>query len=495
MQSNNPWSTLPSNQDIEAPGQQSSNGRLRNDDSDSFLDVGAVPGHQLGHDTESQATRVSFWARLTSKGHATVGWRKSIKALATYSWLNALLVVVPLAWAVHFVHSVSHKVVFAVSIIALLPLVKLLHYAGDQMALNCGRVAGDVVMVTVNNSVETITAILLLLKCELKLLQSTITGFVLLRLLLISGTAFVFGGLRRKSQILHADRSQLNQTMLATGALALLLPALFYNVLGHNTQATSAGTHVPNIVNEPLRQQMLDISRALSPLLLVAYICSCFYMHYPPGGEDVMFSEKDPEACVEPLAELSNEENPEVNFWASFIVMLVVGVLMAITAECLISSVQPMKARVQEEWFGLVLIPLVSFAADGVLLTVYFIRSQFRGWLGVPDKPAGSLAETRAIDLSVQFLLFWTPALVLVGWALGKPMSLLFDLFEVMLLIAACFLLNHVTFDSRTNWAEGVMLVVFYLMIIITAWFYPGRRDIRDMLACNSTLSNSTLLV
>jgi Ca2+:H+ antiporter len=115
-----------------------------------------------------------------------------------------------------------------------------------------------------------------------------------------------------------------------------------------------------------------------------------------------------------------------------------------------------------------VLIPLVSFAADGVLLTVYFIRSQFRGWLGVPDKPAGSLAETRAIDLSVQFLLFWTPALVLVGWALGKPMSLLFDLFEVMLLIAACFLLNHVTFDSRTNWAEGVMLVVFYLMIVRT---------------------------
>jgi len=485
MQSDNPWSILPSNQDIETPGQQSSNSRLRNDDSDSLSDL-AVPGRRLSHDTESQATPVSFWARLTGKGHATVGWKQSIKALATYSWLNTLLVVVPLAWALHFVHSVSHKVVFAVSIIALLPLVKLLHYAGDQMAFNCGRVAGDVVMVTVNNSVETVMAILLLLKCELKLLQSTITGFVLLRLLLVSGTAFIFGGLRRKSQILHADRSQLNQTMLTTGALALLLPALFYNVLDHNTQATSAGTHVPNIVNESLRQQILDVSRALSPLLLVAYICSCCYMHYPPGNEDVVFSEKDPEACVEPHAELSDEEKPEVNFWASFIVILVVGALMAITVECLIASVQPMKTRVQEEWFGLVLIPLVSFAADGVLLTVYFIRSQFRGWLGVPDKPAGSLAETRAIDLSVQFLLFWTPALVLVGWALSKPMSLLFDLFEVVLLTAACFLLNHVTFDSRTNWAEGVMLVVFYFMIVITAWFYPGSQEIHNMLACNT---------
>lgn len=45
-------------------------------------------------------------------------------------------------------------------------------------------------------------------------------------------------------------------------------------------------------------------------------------------------------------------------------------------------------------------------------------------------------------------------------------MSLLFDLFEVAILIGSCFLLNYVTEDSKTNWAEGVMLVALYIMIV-----------------------------
>ena len=29
------------------------------------------------------------------------------------------------------------------------------------------------------------------------------------------------------------------------------------------------------------------------------------------------------------------------------------------------------------------------------------------------------------------------------------------DLFEVVLLVGACFLVNYVTSDANTNWAEG----------------------------------------
>jgi Ca2+:H+ antiporter len=40
------------------------------------------------------------------------------------------------------------------------------------------------------------------------------------------------------------------------------------------------------------------------------------------------------------------------------------------------------------------------------------------------------------------------------------------DLFEVAVLVGACFLVNYVTADSKTNWAEGMALVMFYLMIV-----------------------------
>jgi Ca2+:H+ antiporter len=112
---------------------------------------------------------------------------------------------------------------------------------------------------------------------------------------------------------------------------------------------------------------------------------------------------------------------------------------------------------------------MVTYSADGILSTGYFIRRCLadRGYLGAPS-PISQLAQGRSIDLSIQFLLFWMPVLVLAGWSSHKPMSLLFDVFEVVTILGACFLVNYVTADAKTNWAEGVMMVIFYFMIVST---------------------------
>ena len=86
---------------------------------------------------------------------------------------------------------------------------------------------------------------------------------------------------------------------------------------------------------------------------------------------------------------------------------------------------------IQEEWFGLILLPLLSFAADGMVSIVFFIRSlpkQLFGkqWFGDPKSPDHVLAEDRAIDLSIQFTLLWLPILVLAGWCAHKSFTLLF---------------------------------------------------------------------
>jgi len=76
-------------------------------------------------------------------------------------------------------------------------------------------------------------------------------------------------------------------------------------------------------------------------------------------------------------------------------------------------------------WFGLILLPIVSFSADGAVAITFFMRSTFHFFLGRPTPPA-TLAKARAIDLSIQFTLFWMPFIVLLGWWANKPMSLLF---------------------------------------------------------------------
>ncbi|KAG8694658.1 hypothetical protein FRC08_008340 [Ceratobasidium sp. 394] len=58
------------------------------------------------------------------------------------------------------------------------------------------------------------------------------------------------------------------------------------------------------------------------------------------------------------------------------------------------------------------------------------------------------------------------PVVVLLGWWTHREMSLLFDLWEVAILIGACFLVNYVTADAKTNWVEGMVMVLFYIMIV-----------------------------
>lgn len=76
-------------------------------------------------------------------------------------------------------------------------------------------------------------------------------------------------------------------------------------------------------------------------------------------------------------------------------------------------------------WFGLILLPCVSFAADGFVAVTYFIRHMFRHFFREPAPPT-ALAKAEAIDLSIQFTLFWMPFLVLLGWWTHKPLTLLF---------------------------------------------------------------------
>jgi len=44
------------------------------------------------------------------------------------------------------------------------------------------------------------------------------------------------------------------------------------------------------------------------------------------------------------------------------------------------------------------------------------------------------------------------------------------DVFEVTMLVGACFLVNYITADSKTNWAEGYTLISFYLIIVSSPW-------------------------
>ncbi|KAJ7087170.1 hypothetical protein B0H15DRAFT_781584 [Mycena belliarum] len=446
------------------------------------------PGPQSEFEEDSAAfggLPSNIWDCLRGKGRRRVGWTKSAVAIAQSSCkcsrLNILLVFLPAAWALHYVQSMSHTVQFAFCFVAIIPLCKLLDYGAENIALYCGKDVGDLIIVTLNNAIEAILAICLLARCQLRLLQSTIVGVVLLRLLLVPACSFITGGARVPSQELHPHQSELNQTLLTTGVLAILLPAAFFAALG----SFNFPGNNDIALSDDVRGDILKISRGLAVILLGVYVCSRIFLH---GSDSGLHEHKDaPEELKEMVVKMAEKE-PEVNPWACAIVLVVTVALMSVTAEFMVRSIEPMQESLQikAEWFGLVLLPFVSAAGECILSLAYYVHFHLKEYLGTPRSAPKTLAEARSIDLSIQFLIFWLPLLVLLAWATDKPLSLLFDLFEVVLLIGATFLVNYVTADAKTNWVEGVMMLALYIMIALTAWFYSGQPAVRTMLACTS---------
>lgn len=300
---------------------------------------------------------------------------------------------------------------------------------------------------------------------------------MLLHLLLIPGTAFLTGGARIWEQNLHPHPTELNHTLLTIGVLTLLIPTAFFASLDNGPTATG-------LISDSTRHNFLQMSHGLAIILLLVYVMSRIFLHDPPGeGNAFIPTPNAPKEIHEKEHELLHG-NPEVSSWFCVGFLLATIAVMAVTAEMLVESIEHVRdeGHIGEEWFGLVLLPIVSFSADGAVAILFFIRAAFF----LKPEPPATLAKGRAIDLSIQFTLFWMPFIVMLGWWLGKPLTLLFDVYEVAILLGACFLVNYVTADSKTNWAEGFILVAFYFMIALCSWFYPGQEQISKMLFCGS---------
>ncbi|KAK7061444.1 vacuolar calcium ion transporter [Favolaschia claudopus] len=493
--------------------QRSSAGRANTGDDDRRI-VDEEQGLSSGSNTrspelnEKEAEKgrvVPIADRFLRRGRRQIGVVESLKAILFSSWLNLLLVFIPIAWGAHFSNTEHGEDVFKLQLtfvlcfLAIVPLEKLFEYGGEQMMFYLGEDLGELLIITLNNTVEATLAIILLTKCELKLLQATIIGVVILHLLLIPGVAFAFGGVRVLEQELHPHLTELNHTLLTIGVMTLLLPAAFFAASAHTgipESAEAALEGLTPLVSDDTRHLMLQMSRGLAVVLLTVYICSRIFLHDPPGENYELSQHRlAPEALKERRAEFENSE-PEVNQWVCIAMLAVTIGIMAATGEWLVDSIEFVREEggIKQEWFGLILLPLVSFSGDGFLAVAFFIRSTFR-WMRGQRPPPATLANARPIDMSIQFMMFWLPFIVLLGWWRGQPMSFLFDLFEVALVIASCFIVNYVTADAKTNWLEGYAMLAFYVMIAICSWFYQGQAEVVELSQCLSVEAalNSTL--
>ncbi|KAJ9115508.1 hypothetical protein QFC22_005266 [Naganishia vaughanmartiniae] len=144
------------------------------------------------------------------------------------------------------------------------------------------------------------------------------------------------------------------------------------------------------------------------------------------------------------------EETPKVKALFALCLLLGVTAITGVTAEFLIDSVNGLTetTSISKEFVGLILFPLVGNATEHVAAVTVSVKDKL------------NLSMAIAIGSSIQISLFILPLLVLIGWMIGQPMSLFFDVFETITLTISLLLVNFAISDGRTNYLEGYVLMI-----------------------------------
>ncbi|KAK3488532.1 Sodium/calcium exchanger protein-domain-containing protein [Neurospora crassa] len=171
-------------------------------------------------------------------------------------FLNIGLVFVPVAFAVHFT-SMPAGVVFGMNAVAIIPLAGLLSHATESVAGRCGDTVAALMNVTFGNAVELIIFIIALVKNEIRIVQASLVGSILVDLLLILGMCFIWGGLRFREQIYNSTVTQMSACLLTLSVLSLMLPTAFHATFKNEQEADI---------------KVLPLSRGTSVILLVIYL-------------------------------------------------------------------------------------------------------------------------------------------------------------------------------------------------------------------------------
>jgi len=111
---------------------------------------------------------------------------------------------------------------------------------------------------------------------------------------------------------------------------------------------------------------------------------------------------------------------------------------------------------------GLILVPVIEKASEHLTAMDEAFDNQM------------NFALSHVLGASIQTALLNTPLVVIVGWGLDKHMSLNFEMFDAIVLILAVIVVGNFLRDEKSDYLEGALSVFVYVLIAVSAWYYPN---------------------
>ncbi|OOQ83615.1 hypothetical protein PEBR_35722 [Penicillium brasilianum] len=417
-------------------------------------------------------------------------------------------------------------VIFVCSLIAIVPLSMTLTTATEKLCQDLGETASALLNISIGNLAEMIifTA---LMKDNIKVVQASLLGSILVNLLLVLGSAIIAGSILAPGQIYNTDLTQTFVGLLNLTVCCLMIPGAFYGSVKYTNSADAMA---------------LSFNRAVSIIFLGIYFLYLFfqfrsqphllYSHssgtpFPSNAsnrinydrlQDEVYSDEESHPVFPDTAATSVIFPPQtdqfpcphtqlpaptgIHAGQGLPMVNIDTVERSNSAPNLLNSRQnyDISGNLDDHYCGnLVLanraISLGLLVSSTILIAVCaeFFASSFQtlndqnilgeSFVGliiipivgnVPENVTAAIVAGRnqmdlaisiALGSAIQIGLFVTPVIVLAGWALDKPMSLHFDHFGMVTLVGSALLVSFIILKGKTNYLEGAILCVFFAAI------------------------------
>jgi Ca2+:H+ antiporter len=352
--------------------------------------------------------------------------------------LNWFLIFVPITIILQFFSTGRETYIFISSCLAILPLAGWLGKATEHIAERTGEGIGGLLNATFGNAAELIIALLALQKGLYEVVKASITGSIIGNILLVTGAAFLAGGLKYKSQRFNALAARSQATMLMLAAIGLILPAAFHYL---------GGAAVAENEN--------NLSLGIALVLFITYGLSLLFSLHTHKH---LFSEP---AAVVDADEGHLEPWP---FSKSLGLLVVATALIAWMSEILVGSIEHASHSLgmTSIFVGVIVVAIVGNAAEHSTAIMVSLKNRMDLSLGI------------AVGSSVQIAVFVAPVLVFLSYLVGPfPMNLVFSPAEVIVIALAVMISSQIAGDGESNWLEGVQLLAVYLIIAFVFYFLP----------------------
>lgn len=343
--------------------------------------------------------------------------------------LKFMLLFVPISFIGKFLNF-SPTIMFILAALSIIPLAGIMGEGTEEISFYTGPKIGGFLNSTFGNATELIISFFALKSGLFEVVKSSIAGSIIGNILLVLGASMFIGGLKHKTQNFNINVVETTSSMLLFSLIGLCVPAFFTHTINANL----------------LNTRYEGLSLVVAIVMFILYILSLIFS---------FFTHKD-------LYATTTEEEGHESKWSlkkSIAILIIATVIIAIESEFLVGGIEDITSKLglSEFFVGIILIPIIGNAAEHSTAITMALKNKM------------DVAIEIALGSSLQIILFVAPVLIFLS-LLFTPMSIIFNPFELVSLIASVIIANKVASDGQSNWLEGAQLMAVYF--IIAAGFF-----------------------